>query len=116
MIFKHVAAVESVLPMPSGTTILASADNQIAVLDVVAARPLHMIKNHQKTVTSLALASNGSRLVSGGLDGHMKVFETTGWNVVAGSKYPSPVLSLAIITSGPAREDKHIAVGMASGL
>lgn len=116
MTFKHTAAVERVLPMPSGTTILASAENQIAVLDLVAAKPLHIIKNHQKTVTALALASSGSRLVSGGLDGHMKVFETTGWNVVAGSKYPSPVLSLAVITSGPAREDKHIAVGMASGL
>jgi U3 small nucleolar RNA-associated protein 15 len=114
--FKHVAAVESVLSMPSGTTILASADNQIAVLDVIAGRPLHMITNHQKTVTALSLASNGSRLVSGGLDGHMKVFETTGWNVVAGSKYPSPILSLAVITAGAAKEDKHIAVGMASGV
>lgn len=116
MTFKHIAAVEAVQSMPSGTTILAAADNQIAVLDIIAGRPLHMIKNHQKTVTSLALASNGSRLVSGGLDGHMKVFETTGWNVVAGSKYPSPILSLAVITSGPAREDKHVAVGMASGV
>ena len=116
MTFKHVAAVESVLSMPSGTTILASADNQIAVLDVIAGRPLHMIKNHQKTVTTLFLASNGSRLVSGGLDGHMKVFETTGWNVVAGVKYPSPILSLAVISSGAAREDKHIVVGMSSGV
>lgn len=116
MTFKHVAAVESVLSMPSGTTILASADNQIAVLDIIAGRPLHMIKNHQKTVTALSLASNGSRLVSGGLDGHMKVFEMTGWNVVAGSKYPSPILSLAVITAGASRDDKHIAVGMSSGV
>jgi len=116
MTFKHTGAVEAVLPMPSGTTILASAENQIAVLDVIAAKPLHLIKNHQKTVTALCLASNGSRVVSGSLDGHMKVFETTGWNVVAGSKYPSPILSLAIITSGPAREDRHVAVGLSSGL
>lgn len=115
MTFKHIAAVEAVLCMPSGTTILAAAENQIAVLDVVAGRPLHMIKNHQKTVTTLSLASNGERLVSGGLDGHMKVFETTGWNVVANSKYPSPILSLAVVGSGPAKEDKHVVVGMASG-
>lgn len=115
MTFKHSAAVETVLCMPSGTTVLAAAENQIAVLDVVAGRALHMIKNHQKTVTALSLASNGERLVSGGLDGHMKVFETTGWNVVANSKYPSPILSLAVITSGPTREDKHVVVGTASG-
>lgn len=116
MVFKMAAPIESVLPMPSGTTVLASADNKIAVLDIVAGKPLHMIQSHQKTVTSLALASNGERLLSGALDGHMKVFETTGWNMVSGSKYPSPILSLRVITTGTAQEDKHIAVGMQSGL
>lgn len=116
MTFKMAAPIESVLPMPTGTTVLAAADNKIAVLDIVAGKPLHLIQNHQKTVTSLALASNGERLLSGALDGHMKVFETTGWNAVSGSKYPSPILSLRVITSGMAYEDKHIAVGMQSGL
>ena len=115
MTFKHTAPVEDVLPMPSGTTILTAADNQISVLDLVAARPLQILKNHQKTVTSLCLASNDTRLVSGGLDGHLKVFETTAWNVVAGSKYPSPILSLCVISAGGAREDRHLAVGMQSG-
>lgn len=115
MTFKHAAPVEDVLPMPSGTTILAAADNQISVLDLVAARPLQILKNHQKTVTSLCLASNNTRLVSGGLDGHLKVFETAAWNVVSGSKYASPILSLYIISSGTAREDRHLAVGMQSG-
>ncbi|PYH48987.1 snoRNA-binding rRNA-processing protein UTP15 [Aspergillus saccharolyticus JOP 1030-1] len=116
MTFKMAAPIESVLPMPTGTTVLAAADNKIAVLDIVAGKPLHMIQSHQKTVTSLALASNGERLLSGALDGHLKVFETTGWNVVSGSKYPSPILSLSVIKSGVVQEDKHIAVGMASGL
>lgn len=115
MTFKHVGAVENVLSMPSGGTILAAADNQVAVLDIAAGRPLHMIKNHQKTVTSLGLASHGSRLVTGGLDGHMKVFETTGWNVVAGSKYPSPILSLCVATTGNSHDDKHVVVGMSTG-
>ncbi|KAJ4508593.1 U3 small nucleolar RNA-associated protein 15 [Exophiala dermatitidis] len=115
MTFKHIGSVEDVLCMPSGTAILASAENQIAVLDIVAGKPLHMIKNHQKTVTSLSLASNGSRVVSGALDGHMKVFETSGWNVVAGSKYPAPVLSLSIVAAGNPREDKHVVVGMSTG-
>ena len=103
--------------MPSGTKLLASAENQVAVLDLVAGKPLNLIKSHQKTVTSLSLASNGSRLLSGGLDGHVKVFETIGWNVVAGSKYPHPILSLAVIFSGSgsAKQDKHLAVGMANG-
>ena len=116
MTFKHAAPVESVLPMPSGTTILAAADNQISVLDLLAARPLQVLQNHQKTVSSLCLASNNSRLVSGGLDGHLKIFEVTAWNVVAGSKYPSPILSLNVVASGLAREDRHLVVGMQSGV
>ncbi|RDW72425.1 snoRNA-binding rRNA-processing protein UTP15 [Aspergillus mulundensis] len=116
MTFKMGAPLETVLPMPTGTTVLAAADNKIAVLDIVAGKPLHMIQSHQKTVTSLSLASDGQRLLSGALDGHLKIHETTGWNVVAGFKYQSPILSLCAITSGAAREDKHIAVGMQSGL
>ncbi|KAH6655504.1 WD40-repeat-containing domain protein [Truncatella angustata] len=116
MTFKHANPVESVLPLPSGTTILAAAESQISVLDLVAAKPLHMITNHQKTVTSLSLASGGKRVVSGGLDGHVKVFETTGWNVVAGIKYPSPILSVNVITSGANGDDRHLAVGMQSGV
>ncbi|RAL59036.1 hypothetical protein DID88_009065 [Monilinia fructigena] len=116
MTFKHAAPVETVLPMPSGTTVLAAADNQISVLDLVAGKPLHIIKNHQKTVTSLCFASNATRLVSGGLDGHVKVFETTGWNVVTGLKYSAPVLSVNVISSGANREDKHLVVGMQSGV
>lgn len=116
MTFKHAAAIESVLPMPSGTQLLASADNQISVLDLVAGKPLHLLKNHQKTVTSLCLASNATRLLSGGLDGHVKVFETGAWNVVAAFKYPSPVLSLSVVGAGTTREDRHLAVGLQSGL
>ncbi|RYN47349.1 U3 small nucleolar RNA-associated protein 15 [Alternaria tenuissima] len=114
MVFKHAAPVETVLPMPSGTAVLASADNVISVLDIVAAKPIHMLRNHQKTVTALSLANNGERLLSGALDGHVKVFETTGWNVVGGMKYPSPILSLSVIPNQ--KEDRHIAVGMQSGL
>lgn len=126
MTFKHAAPVEDVLPLPSGTTVLAAADHCVSVLDLVAARPLHMISNHQKTVTSLSLASNGRRVVTGGLEGHVKVFETTGWNVVNSVKYPSPILSVQVIPSatssneanedGEGPVDRHLAVGMQSGV
>jgi U3 small nucleolar RNA-associated protein 15 len=116
MTFKHADPVEDVLPLPSGTTLLAAAGSAISVLDLVAAKPIRLITNHQKTVTSLSLASNGRRVVSGSLDGHVKVFETSDWNVVFGSKYPSPILSLSVVASGAAQEDRHLAVGMQSGV
>lgn len=101
--------------MPSGTQVIASAGEQISILDLVAGKPLKLLKNHQKTVTSLCLASNSTRLVSGGLDGHVKMFETSSWNLVNGSKYSSPVLSVGVIP-GVNREDKHLVVGMQSGV
>ncbi|KAL4725220.1 U3 small nucleolar RNA-associated protein 15 [Fusarium chlamydosporum] len=118
MTFKHAAPIEDVLSMPTGTTLLAASGESISVLDLVAARPLHMITNHQKTVTSLSLASNGRRLVSGGLEGHVKVYETTGWNVVSSTKYQSPVLSVKVIPSSDDADssDRHLAVGMQSGV
>lgn len=124
MTFRHAAPVEDVLSLPSGTTVLAATGSTVSVLDLVAGRPLHSIANHQKTVTSLSLASGGRRLVTGGLEGHVKVFETTGWNVVSSSKYQSPVLSVAVIpssssSSGSAStdaDDRHLAVGMQSGV
>lgn len=116
MTFKYAAAVEAVLPLASGTSVVTAAENQISVIDLVAAKPLHQLRSHQKTITSLCLASNNTRLVSGGLDGHMKVFDTTTWNVVAGSKYASPILSLSVVSSGAQEEDKHLVVGLQSGL
>lgn len=118
MTFKHAAPVEDVLPLPSGTTLLAAAGSAVSVLDLVAARPLRLLANHQKTVTSLALASGGRRVVTGGLEGHVKVFETGGWNVVDSAKYPSPVLSVLVVPAGAAPDapDGHLAVGMQSGV
>jgi U3 small nucleolar RNA-associated protein 15 len=116
MQFKLPAPVEAVIALSGGTTLVGATGERIAVLDLVAGRPLHLLRNHQKTVTSLAVASNGTRVLTGALDGHVKVFETASWNVVAGFKYPSPVLSLDVVTVGPQREDRHLCVGTQSGL
>jgi U3 small nucleolar RNA-associated protein 15 len=57
-------------------------------------------------------------VVTGGLDGHVKVFETTGWNVMSSLKYPSPILAVSVIGASEtaAVNDRHLLVGMASGL
>jgi U3 small nucleolar RNA-associated protein 15 len=116
MQFKLKAPVEAILALPGGTTLVGAAGERIVVLDLVAGRPLHSLQNHQKTVTSLAVASHGTRVLTGALDGHVKVFDTASWGVVAGFKYPSPVLSLVVVAAGPQKEDKHLCVGTQSGL
>lgn len=118
--FKHSAPIEDVLCMNSATVAVASG-NEVCVLDLTAGKAEHIIRSHQKTVSSLSIAQHRSRLLTGGLDGHVKVHATDSWDVVAGFKYPAPVLSLSIVPGGSAgtdynREDRHLAVGLQTGL
>ena len=117
MTFKHAAPIESLCALNS--TILASAaGNEVSILNLAAGKPEHIARAHQKTVISLSITQKSSRLLTGGLDGHVKVHNTASWEVVAGFKYPAPVLSLSMISSTlqNVREDRHLAVGLETGL
>ena len=121
MAFRHDAAVEDVLALPGGTTLLAAAGSTVRVWDLVAAKELAVLSNHQKTVTSLAQAAAAAaaavgggrrrRVLTGALDGHVKIYDTASWTVVHGVKYPAPILSLAV-----SPDERHLAVGMVGGL
>jgi U3 small nucleolar RNA-associated protein 15 len=116
MNFKLASPVEVVMPLLNGTTIVGAAGEKLAVLDLIAAKPLQLLHNHQKTITALSLATHGDRILTGSLDGHVKAFSTSSWTVLSGYKYPSPVLSLAVVSAGPNRDDRHVCVGLQSGL
>lgn len=92
--------VEQVLMFPSGSVALSSAGPILRVWDLVAGgRCLRALSNHQKTVTSLAFNSNASRLLTGGLDQMVKVYDVSAYKVVHTMRYPSSVLCLAISVS-----------------
>lgn len=124
MAFKLSDPIEAVLPLAGGTQVCAASGPKVGVLDLVAARPVTVLKNHRRAVAALALASGGTRVLSGGLDGHVKVFETSSWSIVAAFKYPSPILSLGVVPDRAAtstgstvnKEDKHLVVGLQSGV
>lgn len=115
--FKHASPVESLLAF-NNTTIASASGNEVNILNLAAGKTEHIIRSHQKTVTSLSVAQSSSRLLTGALDGHVKVHNTTSWEVVAGFKYPAPVLSLSVVsaTTQSEREDRHLAVGLETGL
>ncbi|KAH9977795.1 WD40-repeat-containing domain protein [Lactifluus volemus] len=103
--------VEQVLMYPSGTVALSSAASILRVWDIVAGgRCLRAVSNHQKTVTSLAFNSNSSKLLTGGLDNMVKVYDISNYNVVHTMRYSAPVICLAL-----SPDDTHIAVGMSDG-
>ncbi len=89
--------VEQVLMFPSGTAVVSSAGPIIRVWDIVAGgRCLRAISNHQKTVTALAFNADASRLLTGGLDHMVKVYDVSNYKVVHTMRYPAPILCLAI--------------------
>ena len=92
--------VEQVLMFPSGTVVLSSAGPILRVWDLVAGgKCMRAMSNHQKTVTSMAFNSNGSRLLTGSLDHMVKVYDVGTYKVVHTMRYPAPILSLAVSVS-----------------
>jgi U3 small nucleolar RNA-associated protein 15 len=63
---------------------------------VAGGRCARALANHQKTVTALALAPGGRRLLTGSLDQMVKVYDVASYRVVHTMRYPAPVLCLAI--------------------
>lgn len=111
---RHEANVECVLPLGAGGGTIASGGGlQTRIWDLVAmsAQPLRTLQNHARGVTTLSLNGAATRLISGGLDGHLKIYDTTTWNVVHGVRYPS-----AIMTARVTPDDRHLIVGMSSGV
>ena len=62
----------------------------LQVWDVLGGRGgrlLHTLANHQKTVTCLALDGTGTRLLSGGLDRHVKIYNLENFKVGDENRY-----------------------------
>ena len=92
--------VEDVLMFPSGSAALSASGPILRVWDLVAGgRCVRAMSNHQKTVTVLAFDGRAGRLLTGGLDQMVKVYDVSTYKVVHTMKYPAPVLSLAISVS-----------------
>ena len=110
--FNHGAPVESVLFHPTGGLVYSCGGNTTKVFDTLSGRkePIAEMCNHQKTVTCLCLNDEGSRLLTGGLDHFVKIYDTESFAVVHSMYFPSPVLSIAL-----SRENLQMAVGFSSG-
>ncbi|KAK9474421.1 WD40-repeat-containing domain protein [Dipodascopsis tothii] len=108
---EHGAAVESVLPL-TGTTVLSAGGPEVKVWDIVSGRTVAHLTNFQKTVTSLCLGGGETNAVlAGALDGHVKVFDTTSWEVKFGWKFGG-----AILSCGVSLDQRHFVAGSSEGL
>ncbi|THV08502.1 WD40 repeat-like protein [Dendrothele bispora CBS 962.96] len=103
--------VEQVLMFPSGTVVLSSAGPILRVWDLVAGgRCVRALSNHQKTITAMTFNADASRLLTGGLDQMVKVYDIGTYKIAHTMRYPAPILCLAI-----SPDETHIAAGMTDG-
>lgn len=109
---NHGSPVESTLFLPSGGIFISAGGTEIKVWDIFnGGKLLANISSHHKTVTSLCLASNNSRLMSGSLDRHVKFYDIGTFKTVHNIDYPNAVLSMAM-----SAKDDILAVGMIDGI
>lgn len=112
MTANHGSPVESVLFLPSGGIFISAGGTEIKVWDIFnGAKLLANISQHHKTVTTLRLASNGSRLMSASLDRHVKIYDVSTFKPIHNIDFPNAVLSMAI-----SDQDDTLAVGMIDGV
>ncbi|KOB65094.1 U3 small nucleolar RNA-associated protein 15-like protein [Operophtera brumata] len=109
---NHGSPVEATLFLPSGGIFISAGGTEIKVWDIFnSGKLLANISQHHKTVTSLCLASNNSRLMSGSLDRHVKIYDIGTFKTIHNIDYPNAVLSMAI-----SAKDDILAVGMIDGI
>jgi U3 small nucleolar RNA-associated protein 15 len=107
----HGQPVEHCMLTPSGAMLLTAGGNEIKVWDVLSGGQLiHTFSNHQKNVTCLAMDGTGSRVLSSGLDGHIKVYSLQTMQVVHGMRLGAPLISLAV-----SAENKKLVIGFVDG-
>ncbi|CAG8449475.1 11999_t:CDS:10 [Ambispora leptoticha] len=110
MNMNHGYPIESVLMFPGGGVVISAGGPIFTVWDIIGGgRVMRSVSNHQKTITSLCFDSSCSRLLTGSLDGHVKIYDVTNYKVVHGFKYEEPILSIAL-----SPDDTILVTGMTS--
>ncbi|CAG8528598.1 13544_t:CDS:10 [Acaulospora morrowiae] len=107
----HDAPVEDVLMFSNGGMIVSAGGPTITVWDTIAGgRVVRSVSNHQKTITSMCFNQSQSRIITGSLDHHVKIYDVQDYEVVHSIRYPSPVLCLAL-----SPDEKSLITGMTCG-
>ncbi|CAM9281559.1 unnamed protein product [Scytosiphon promiscuus] len=101
---SHGAPVEACLFLPGGGLCVSAGGNEVKVWDLLGGggqgRLLHTLANHQKTVTCLALDGTGSRLLTGGLDRHVKIYNLENFKVGTSLSMKSCTVVVLLILDG----------------
>lgn len=97
MTMRHGGApIEDILAFPTGGVGVSVGGPILRVWDLNMGKCVRALSNHQKTVTCAAFDGSKGRVMTGGLDMMVKVYDVEDWKVVHTMRYPAPLLSLAV--------------------
>lgn len=100
MTMRHGGApVEDILAFPTGGVGVSVGGPILRVWDLNMGKCVRALSNHQKTVTCAAFDGSRGRVLTGGLDMMVKVYDVEDWKVVHTMRYPAPLLTLAVSVS-----------------
>lgn len=100
MTMRHGGApVEDLLAFPTGGVCVSVGGPILRVWDLNMGKCVRALSNHQKTITCAAFDGTKGRVLTGGLDAMVKVYDVEDWKVVHTMRYPAPLLSLAVSVS-----------------
>lgn len=99
----HGTVVESVALFQHGRIAASAGGTTVRLWDLTAGRAMQSLGDHQKTVTCASVVNvrdrDGavcSRLLTGALDGHVKVYDLETFTVAYAYKYPAGVMAVAV--------------------
>lgn len=109
---NHGSPVDSVMFLPTGGIFISCGGSHVKVWDAFAGgRPIAMMSTHNRDIKCLQLACNGRRLLSGGLDRKVKIYDMTTYRTVHSLDFPNAITSMAV-----APDDETLVVGMIDGI
>lgn len=108
----HGHQIDDVLILPGGARAITVGGPDVKVWDFFAgARLMSRLSNHAKAVTCCAAHPVSERLLTGGLDGQIKVHDLTAFDVTAVVYYQGPIVSVAVSPDG-----ERLGTGRADGV
>lgn len=108
---NHGQPLSACIMNPGGTFLFSAGGNEVKVWDILSGGKLvHTFCNHQKNISCLAMDSNGARLMSGGLDSHLKIYNLQTMKVSHGIRFEGPIM-----TAGISPSNNKLVVGLVDG-
>lgn len=109
---NHEAPIESLMFLPSGGVLISAGGNDLKVWDTLnGGKLLCKVSQHHKTITCLSQTENGQYVLSGSLDKHVKVYETSTYRTIHDFVYSNSILSVAL-----SKNSDNVVAGLVDGM